>query len=194
MPGGVSARHPFQFNALRRLLPMKKTLLVCLHLLLVPFVYSDSDSSSRKMLEALALDRVDSVDDHLNGLVETGDPFIKEFVDAWRVGELRARFGKSKPARVRRARGPRQTARERHAKLAGRFPATATSGHPLPRHRRAGTEPQAQVQSARGHPDPRARPHCQVKFQTQSQAPVAAAPRCAHGQLRTRRPHAARGQ
>ncbi|MGY8693433.1 MAG: urea ABC transporter permease subunit UrtB [Verrucomicrobiia bacterium] len=67
---------------------MKKTLLICLHLLLVPFVYSDGDSSSRKMLEALALDRVDSVDDHLNQLVETGDPFIKVFVDAWRVGEI----------------------------------------------------------------------------------------------------------
>jgi hypothetical protein len=40
------------------------------------------------MLEALALDRVDSVDDHLNQLVETGDPFIKVFVDAWRVGEI----------------------------------------------------------------------------------------------------------
>ena len=40
------------------------------------------------MLEELALGRVDSVDDHLNDLVETGDPFIKVFVDAWRVGEI----------------------------------------------------------------------------------------------------------
>ncbi|MBT3483010.1 MAG: urea ABC transporter permease subunit UrtB [Opitutales bacterium] len=67
---------------------MKKTLLICLHFLLVPLVYSDGDSSSRKMLEELALGRVDSVDDHLNDLVETGDPFIKVFVDAWRVGEI----------------------------------------------------------------------------------------------------------
>jgi len=67
---------------------MKKTLLFCLHLLFVPFVYSDGDSSARKMLEELALDRVEKVDAHLDELAETGDPFIKDFVNAWRVGEV----------------------------------------------------------------------------------------------------------
>jgi urea transport system permease protein len=67
---------------------MKKTLFITLHLLFVPLVFSDGDSSTRNMLEALALDRVEEVDAHLDELTETGDPFIKDFVDAWRVGEV----------------------------------------------------------------------------------------------------------
>ncbi len=57
-------------------------------LILGPFAGADDSAPVRKLLEDLALKRVADQDALLQQLLDSGDPFIKDFVEAWRLGEV----------------------------------------------------------------------------------------------------------
>lgn len=65
-----------------------KSLLLLLAVVALPTVYSAGDPATRDILERLALAERSEEDDLVEELSQTGDPYIKEFVDAWRVGEV----------------------------------------------------------------------------------------------------------
>jgi len=66
---------------------MKKVLLL-VSLLVVAAFGADTQSETRDILERLALAENPQEGGLLDELSATGDPYIKEFVDAWRVGEV----------------------------------------------------------------------------------------------------------
>lgn len=65
-----------------------KSLLLLLAVVALPTVYSAGDPATRDILERLALAERSEEDALVEELSQTGDPYIKEFVDAWRVGEV----------------------------------------------------------------------------------------------------------
>lgn len=66
---------------------MRKILLLA-SLLILSAIVAEGQSETREILERLALAENPQEGGLLEELSATGDPFIKEFVDAWRVGEV----------------------------------------------------------------------------------------------------------
>ncbi len=65
-----------------------KTLLLLLAVVAMPAMFANGDPATRNILERLALAEGSEEDALVEELSATGDPFIKDFVDAWRVGEV----------------------------------------------------------------------------------------------------------
>jgi len=65
-----------------------KPLLLLLAVVALPTIYSAGDPATRDILERLALAERSEEDALVEELSQTGDPYIKDFVDAWRVGEV----------------------------------------------------------------------------------------------------------
>lgn len=66
---------------------MKKAILV-LFLAFAAFAHADEATEVRQLLEDLALKTASNEDALLQTLSDSGDAFVKEFVAAWRVGEV----------------------------------------------------------------------------------------------------------
>lgn len=67
-----------------------KKILPLLLLAFAAFASADEAEDMRQLLADLALERVEDEKAALDRLIEYGDPFVKQFVEAWRTGEVYA--------------------------------------------------------------------------------------------------------